>query len=110
MFNSYLKAWSNALLATQVVTARLPIMCLAAVDPSPGRQREMELMVSEKQEALLDGMTAAYSVAFTTWSNMIVGRHVTLDGQALIQDCLDAFTLPAERILLANAQRLTGGA
>ncbi|GGD12789.1 hypothetical protein [Aquisalinus flavus] len=103
MFSDYFKAWSNAMLATQVVVARMPILYMLAVDPTPGRQREAELMFSEKQEALVEGLVAAHHIACQNMADMMLNRH---NGTSVFTNYMDALTKPAERILKANAKRL----
>ncbi|NHK29449.1 hypothetical protein FF098_016170 [Parvularcula flava] len=103
MFSDYFKAWSNAVLATQVVTARLPILYMLAVDPTPSRQKEAQLMFAEKQEALFEGLVAAQHIACQNMADMMFSRQ---PGPSAFTDYMNALTSPAERILKANAKRL----
>lgn len=103
MTYGYFKAWSNAVLATQVMTARLPILCMLMVDPTPARQHEAQRMFAEKQQALLEGFAAAQHIACKAVADVISSGRPARD---YTSDYVDALTGPAERILVANAERL----
>ena len=100
--------WTETALATwSTLALRIPMLMMPAPHGEVGR-RESERMLSEKVEALRDGMSAAAAAWMRLSLAAAAGEMTTakamLDGWGRV---MSAFTAPGVRTVRANARRLT---
>ena len=101
---------SIALFSPLVIGARMQMLAMQALRPTPAGRREIRRMSDEKQAATIDSFAAmqrsfmASDVKF--WSDMLKGSAAF--SAAAPTGALAAATVPVRRRVRANSRRLTG--
>ncbi len=107
MTRSTIRLAETALATWTTLALRIPMLMMPAPHGEAGR-RESERMVSEKVEALQDGMTAAAEawmrLSFAIAAGEVRSAEAMLHGWGRV---MSAFAAPGVRTVKANARRLT---
>ena len=95
--------------APMVMAARLQMLAMESIRPTPKGRRETARMVAEKPVAMMEGAMAAQKSMFDSgmklWSDMALAANAfALTAPAL---SMSAVTVPVRRRVRSNARRLT---
>mgnify|MGYP003658010260 CR=1 FL=1 len=98
------------MLAPAVFAMRWPDLMMSMVEPTPRRQRENERMVSEKVNAVQEGVMAAGQTMMALSAEAMLSWWSPATAQRLMQApalVAEAALMPAARSVSANAKRLS---
>ncbi len=105
---------SQLQLAPMVVVQRLPLLWLEMFGFSPSGRRESERMVTEKVEAVSEGIIAAHWEVVSTFIDvgaaMMTGKSPTAAALRGHQSMMDAAVKPAAKHVRSNLRRLSSAA
>jgi hypothetical protein len=101
----------NLLMASQVVGHRLPLLWMESLGLGRSGRPESERMVTEKMEALVEGMLGAQmemmSACMAMGTAVLFGKSPERAARKGANRVLRAATRPAERKMRSNVKRLT---
>jgi hypothetical protein len=105
---------SQLQLAPMVVAQRLPLLWLEMFGFSSGGRRESERMVTEKVEAVSEGIMAAHWEAVSAFIDvgtaMMTGKSPAAAALRGHQSMMDAAVKPAAKHVRSNLRRLSSAA
>lgn len=96
----------TAAAAMETIFRRLPILWWQAVLPTAAGEAEVQRMVSEKQQAWMDGLLAAQMQMGREVMRFWLSPFMPYNARAGTQRVVDAAAAPARRTVKANAKRL----